>query len=87
MTTDISLTATDSIDSEGPRVRVRRRAEGWTLSGPAAEPCTTNHFRQQDGRPACTAMAVWRVVEDYGMHLSVGFYCDGDLPAEHRARA
>jgi hypothetical protein len=23
---------------------------------------------------------VWRVVEDHGMHLSISFYCDADLP-------
>jgi hypothetical protein len=30
---------------------------------------------------------VWKVVEDHGMHLSIGFWCDADLPAEHRQTA
>ncbi|MDX3555310.1 hypothetical protein PV729_26685 [Streptomyces europaeiscabiei] len=72
----------------GPEVRVFHRTEGWTMGGsPTPEPCTSNHFRQQDGRPACTAIAVWKVVEDHGLHLSIGFYCDVDLPAENRPAA
>lgn len=66
-------------------VRVLHRAGGWTLrGGPGPEACTSNHHRAQDGRPACTAPAVWKVVEDHGMHLTVGFWCDADLPDEHR---
>jgi hypothetical protein len=71
----------------GPVVRVFRRDAGWAMTDPAPEPCTSNHFREQDGRPACTAPAVWKVVEDHGMHLTIGFYCDADLPAKHRQAA
>ena len=28
-----------------------------------------------------------KVVEDHGMHLTIGFYCDTDLPAQHRKDA
>lgn len=69
----------------GPEVRVFRRDVGWVMQPPGPEPCTTNFHRQEDGRPACTAVAVWKVVEDHGMHLTIGFYCDADLPNEHRS--
>jgi hypothetical protein len=46
--------------------------------------CTSNHFRAEDGRPACTAAAVWKVVEDHGMHLTISFWCDADLPDEYK---
>jgi hypothetical protein len=66
-----------------PSTRVFRRETGWVMAGEPAE-CTTNYRREQEGRPACTATAVWKVVEDRGMHLTIGFYCDADLPDEHR---
>lgn len=69
-----------------PIVRVFRNPSGWVMTGSAPEDCTTNHFRAQDGRPACTDTAVWKVVEDHGLRLDIGFYCDTDLPGEHRAR-
>jgi hypothetical protein len=72
---------------EGPDVRVFHRSTGWALPDfTDLAQCTTNFHREQDGRPACTDTAVWKVVEDHGMHLTIGFYCDGDLPDEHRAR-
>ena len=80
-------------DEAAPAATIHHDARGWLLpdySDFAA--CTTNHFRQQDGRPPCTATAVWKVVQEhesadgYPM-LSLGFYCDTDLPAEHRAKA
>jgi len=71
----------------GPEVRVFHRADGWVMGQPDPEACTSNQFRQQDGRQPCTDVAVWKVVEDHGMHLSIGFYCDADLPAEHRLLA
>jgi hypothetical protein len=75
-------------EDEGLRVRVFHRASGWTMGdSPTAEACTTNHHREQDGRPPCTDIAVWKVVEDHGMHLSIGFYCGADLPAAHRQAA
>lgn len=76
----------DQIEDEetGPEVRVFRRTTGWVMTGSEPEECTTNFHRQQDGRPACTDAAVWKVVEDHGMHLTIGFYCDADLPDEHR---
>lgn len=67
-------------------VRVFRRANGWaTPDFTDFADCTTNYQRQQDGQLPCTETAVWKVVEHRGMHLTIGFYCDADLPAEHRA--
>ena len=65
-------------------VRVFHRPAGWTMVDPGPEPCTTNFHREQDGRPPCTQVAVWKVVEEHDFGLSIGFYCDADLPAEHR---
>ena len=76
-----------------PVVRVHRRDTGWVMPDfTDLHQCTTNHQRQQDGRPACTATAVWRVVEEHESAdgfpmLSIGFYCDADLPEQHKARA
>ncbi|MFI8191424.1 hypothetical protein ACIF8T_21815 [Streptomyces sp. NPDC085946] len=68
-----------------PTVHVHHRPTGWVLPDYTdLADCTTNHHREQDGRPACTETAVWKVVEDHGLHLTIGFYCDADLPAEHR---
>lgn len=63
-------------------VRVARREPGWLLRDATDfEPCTTNFL---EGRPACIQPAVWQVVEDHGMHLAIGYWCDGDLPEQHR---
>lgn len=68
-----------------PETRVLHRATGWTTPDYTdLADCTTNHQRRQDGRPPCTDTAVWKVVEDRGMHLTIGFYCDADLPEQHR---
>lgn len=68
-----------------PTVRVFHRPAGWLLPDYTDfADCTTNFHREQEGRPACTSTAVWKVVEDHGMHLTIGFYCDVDLPAKHR---
>lgn len=72
-------------EETGPEVRVFRRTEGWVMQPPDPEPCTTNFHRERDGRPACTDIAVWKVVEDHGLHLTIGFYCDADLPVEHKS--
>ncbi|MER8004959.1 hypothetical protein [Streptomyces sp. NPDC094149] len=74
-------------EDDTPEVRVFYRAAGWVLDGKSVEPCTTNFHRQHLGHPACTDTAVWKVVENHGMSLSVGVYCDADLPAEHRSAA
>jgi hypothetical protein len=72
----------------GPEVHVHHRPGGWTTPDfTDLADCTTNFHRQQDGRPPCTDTAVWKVVEDHGLHLTIGFYCDADLPAEHRPAA
>jgi hypothetical protein len=72
-------------EDEGPEVRVFHRADGWSLSGSqTAEACFSNYHREQAGMPPCTATAVWKFVENHGMHLTIGIYCDADLPAEHR---
>lgn len=73
--------------------RVFHRSDGWNLNlseeaeGP--ERCTSNHFREQDGRPPCTSTAAWEVVTVFndGMGLTLAFYCDADLPEEYRSRA
>lgn len=71
-----------------PTVRVLHRATGWMAPDHSDfADCTTNFHRAQDGRPPCTDTAVWKVVEDYGMHLTIGFYCDTDLPAKYRPPA
>ncbi|HEY9369106.1 hypothetical protein [Streptomyces sp.] len=78
------MDTTKSVDAD-PEVRVFHRADGWVLPDYTdLADCTSNFHRQQDGRPACTATPVWKVVKDYGLHLSIGFYCDTDLPDEHR---
>lgn len=75
-------------DDASPAVRVFHRTDGWTMGdSTTAEACTTNYHRQQDGRPPCTDTAVWKVVESHGLVMSIGFYCDNDLPAEHRPAA
>lgn len=75
------------VHDPGPVVRVFRRDIGWVLPGPGPESCTSNHHRAEDGRPVCTATAVWKVVEDHGMHLTLSFWCDADLPDEHKPQA
>ncbi|MFC9268992.1 hypothetical protein ACFTXJ_14615 [Streptomyces zhihengii] len=70
-----------------PNVRIVHDATGWVLPDYSdLADCSTNYQREQDGRPACTGKAVWKVVEDYGLHLTIGFYCDADLPRKHRRR-
>ncbi|WP_394436201.1 hypothetical protein [Streptomyces sp. SGAir0957] len=72
-------------------VRAHHSARGWLLPDYSDyADCTTNFHRQQDGRPACMATAVWKVVRQHTSAdghpmLTIGFYCDADLPAEHRA--
>ncbi|MFJ5306117.1 hypothetical protein [Streptomyces sp. NPDC088350] len=71
---------------EGPEVRVLRRDAGWTFSfEPGVQPCTIN--RISDGRQNCPDMAVWKVVEDHGLHLTISTWCDGHLPDGHRSLA
>lgn len=80
--------AAGGLKEPSPVVRIAHRPTGWVLPDYTdLADCTTNHQRQQDGQPPCTDTAVWKVVEDYGMHLTIGFYCDADLPAEHRPAA
>jgi hypothetical protein len=71
-----------------PKVHVHHRPDGWLLPDYSdyAE-CATNFHRTQDGRPLCTGTAVWKVVEDHGMHLTLRWYCDTDLPAQYHRRA
>lgn len=78
-------------DESGPVVRVFHRPAGWLLPylSPDVQGCTANFHRAQDGRPPCTGPAVWKAVEEHESAdgfpmLSIGFYCDADLPAEHR---
>lgn len=69
----------------GPEVRVFHRTDGWTMGDATPpEPCTANYQRELGGREPCTGMAVWKVVEQHDFGLTIGFYCDADLPNEHR---
>lgn len=83
----------DDEPDPGPSVRVFRRPAGWVLPDfTDLADCTSNFHRAQDGRPACTGIAVWKVVEEHESAdgfpmLSIGFYCDTDLPDEHRQQA
>jgi hypothetical protein len=75
------MTKTETV----PKVRVFHSADGWALPDYSdLADCTTNFQRAQDGRPACSSTPVWKVVEDHSMHLTIGFYCDADLPEQHR---
>ena len=70
-------------DDEGPEVRVFHRAGGWVFSfEPGVQPCTIT--RRPEGRQDCTDTAVWKVVENHGMHLTISTWCDGHLPDERR---
>jgi hypothetical protein len=86
------LDGANGTGDDSPQVRVFRCDTGWVMTGTAPEPCTSNHHRAQDGREPCTATAVWKVVEEHESAdgfpmLSIGFYCDTDLPDKHRAQA
>lgn len=71
-----------------PETRVFHQADGWALPGYADfGECTGNFHREQDGRPPCTDTAVWKVVQSRDLALTIGFYCDADLPEEHRPLA
>lgn len=66
-------------------VKVFHRVDGWTVPyEPGTQTCTINHVPESEGRRACTAKAVWKVVEQRGFGLTISFWCDDDLPAEHR---
>ena len=77
-------------EPEGPDVRVFHRAGGWTLPDYSdLADCSANFHREQDGRPLCTGTVVWKVVREHESAdgfpmLTISFYCDADLPAEHR---
>ncbi|MEV5942714.1 hypothetical protein [Streptomyces sp. NPDC051994] len=69
-------------------IRVFYHPSGWVLPDYSdLADCTTNFHREQDGQPPCTEPAVWKVVEDHGMHGTIRFFCDADLPAEHHRPA
>lgn len=82
-------TTTHRPDQDAPEIRVAHRLTGWLLPylSPDTQDCTTNHIPENEGRPPCTAAAVWKVVELYDMHATVSFWCDTHLPAEHRPPA
>lgn len=89
---ELAATTSAAEPAASTSVRVFHRTAGWTMTDPGPEPCTSNFHREQDGRPACTGTSVWKVVEEresangFPM-LSIGFYCDADLPDEHKPRA
>lgn len=82
---------TDVTSSREPRAF--RQETGWILNVPGEEDgpqrCSSNHFREQDGRPACTSTAVWKIVTFFndGFGMTLSFYCEADLPEEHHALA
>jgi hypothetical protein len=80
---------TETVDAEAPEIRVFHRPTGWTI--PTLEPdpqdCTSNFHREQAGQPPCTDTAVWKVVEHRNFGLTLSFWCDTDLPTEHRHQA
>ncbi|MEH0587402.1 hypothetical protein QA942_26280 [Streptomyces sp. B21-106] len=79
--TDTPATADETI----PDIRVFHRADGWTVPyEPGTQTCTINHVPEDEGRQACTATAVWKVVEQRDFGLTIGFWCHDHLPAEHR---
>lgn len=81
------MTATTH-DHDAP-VRVFHRPTGWTLPAlsPNPQDCTTNYIPEHAGTPPCTATAVWKVVEQRGLALTLSFWCDNDLPAALRNAA
>ncbi|MEU1194951.1 hypothetical protein ABZ446_01850 [Streptomyces sp. NPDC005813] len=82
--TKVQIVEPTEQEDDRPEVRVFHREAGWTINPEhGVETCTSNFYRQQDGRPACTDTAVWKVVQECGYGLSIGFYCDTDLPAEY----
>ena len=76
-----------------PRITVEYRADGWPqteggrLTTTGTKLCCSQLKRRIAQRPPCHAATVWRVTtktpgrESYA---SVGYYCDEDLPFEHR---
>lgn len=78
----------EAVDVPEPKVRVIHSPSGWTLPDYSdLADCTSNFHRELDGHPACADTPVWKVVEDHGMHLTIGFFCDADLPDQHRTPA
>lgn len=76
--------------ADTPQTRVLYRAEGWLMGDePHPQKCTSNFFRQQDGRLPCTHTASWKTIESHGSNLtlSIGFYCDEDLPEKYQELA
>lgn len=72
-------------DDACPEVRVLHGADGWTVPyEPDTQTCTINHVPEDEGRKSCAATAVWKVVEQRDFGLTLSFWCDADLPAEHR---
>lgn len=68
-----------------PSINVHHHPGGWTLPDYSdLADCTPNYHRAQNGQPTCTDAVVWKVVEDYGLHLTIRFYCDSDFPARVR---
>jgi hypothetical protein len=68
-----------------PEVRVRHRAGGWALPDYSdLADCGTKYDRANEGRPLCTGTATWRIFTDSGTVQTFAFYCDNDLPAQHR---
>lgn len=67
----------------GVAIRVRHRPAGWVMRDfTDLEGCTSSHLPVNADQPPCIETAVWRVVEDHGLHLTVGFWCDRHLPGE-----
>lgn len=74
--------------TDNTETRVFHHPTGWALPDYTdLADCTSNHRRQQDGRPPCTDTAVWKVVQLRALSATLTFWCNNDLPAEHRPPA
>lgn len=67
--------------------RVFYSEDGWTLPHePGVQPCVINRVPEDEGRQACAATAVWKVVEfhDHTTFLTLGIWCPDHIPAKGR---
>lgn len=69
--------------------RISHNPIGWHLPAlsPDTQDCTTNHTGERNDGPPCTGVAVWKVVEFHDLSATLSFWCDTDLPADHRDAA
>lgn len=79
--------------ADATKTRVLHQPAGWTIPtlAPGPQLCTTNHTPEHADLAPCTDTAVWKVVEHWdnggSFGLTLSFWCDTHLPAEHRPAA